>query len=131
MSLFALKPLTFNVGFIGFVGLGAGIPALALVAGYPKSVTDGLGSPYERWMKSPESKLGLYLYTVSDLILTGVCYMACLATSPCSETTALTSVALHQFGYLAASIPAFGVRKEHVPSVIAGAMAGVLAYRST
>ena len=107
-------------GYIGLIGVGAGLPALALVAGYPKTVTDGLGSPIESWNKSKESKLGLYLYTVSDLLLAGLCTLSYACPHIATPTTALTAIACHQDGYLAAAIPAFGFRKEHIPSIIAG-----------
>mmetsp|Transcript_33153 Transcript_33153/g.80493 ORF Transcript_33153/g.80493 Transcript_33153/m.80493 type:complete len:159 (+) Transcript_33153:74-550(+) len=113
------------IGLVG-IGIGSGLPALALVMGYPRPVTDGLGSTIENFDKSKEAKLGLYLYTVSDILLGGLCTISVVMSLPnnnydatntksgptvgvtVTQTTALVAIACHQFGYLAAAVPAFG-----------------------
>ena len=130
MSLSNYKQL-----FVGFIGVGAGLPALALFAGYPKSVCDGLGRPYEEWVKTSESKFGLYLYAVWDIALMAICGAAVVLDNDKKNTSisltnvALGATAIHQASYLAAAIPVYGVRKEHIASMIAGAISGLWAMK--
>ena len=117
--------------FVGFIGLGCGLPALALVFGFPQTVVMGLGSPsHDVWTKTSESKFGLYMYTVSDILLSLVCGAALLGDDKIqvSEKFALGSTCIHQTAYLAAAIPAFGLKIEHIGSIITAALAGMMAF---
>lgn len=120
----------YKKGFVGFLGAGAALPALALFAGYPQMVCDGLGRPYESWVQSKESKFGLYLYSISDICLGMICGACFVENSGISTTLALGATTIHQAMYLAASIPTFGFRKEHVASMVAGSIAAVMAMVS-
>mmetsp|Transcript_23083 Transcript_23083/g.48107 ORF Transcript_23083/g.48107 Transcript_23083/m.48107 type:complete len:143 (-) Transcript_23083:58-486(-) len=130
--------------FLGFVGLGAGLPAVALVLGFPDSICDGLGrGPHKIWKQSKEATFGLHLYTVSDIALAtliGSCLLASSDDSNCPSpkvpagsistiTLALGATAAHQLMYLAAAIPTFGFCKEHVASIVVGSVAGIMAWR--
>ena len=122
----------FKTSFVGLVGLGAAGPAVALFAGFPDTVCEGLGRPYESWKKCPESRFGLMLYSVSDIALGMLCGASVLSLGSqdkpfVSSSLALAATAVHQACYLSASIPVFGFRKEHVASIIAGSLAAVLA----
>ena len=122
--------MSFVTGFIGLVGIGSGLPALALVMGYPKPVTDGLGSPIENFRKSKEATLGLYLYTASDILLGGLCAISVTLPNVVTPTTSLVAIACHQFGYLAAAIPAFGGAQNVAtfwPSLVTGTVSTGLA----
>ena len=122
----------YKKSFVGLIGFGTLAPALALFAGFPDTVCEGLGRPYESWMKSPEARFGLMLYTASDVALGMMCGISLLSLGggekpSVSPSLALAATAVHQAYYLAASVPVFGFRKEHIASIIAGSLAAVLA----
>lgn len=116
--------------FLGLVSAGTALPALALVVGFPDAVCTGLGRPFASWKASPEGSFGLFLYTVSDICLGALCAASLTTGSAVSKTLALNATMVHQFAYLAAAIPAFGFRPDHIPCVVAGALAGLLSYRT-
>lgn len=119
---------SFVDGFNGFLAAGLLGPAALLLAGYPQAVCEGLASgPHESWIKSPHGKFGLYAYTVSDIAVGSACASAALGLL--APITALVSVAIHQVSYVSASWAAFGFKKEHVYSIITGAIAGALAIK--
>ncbi len=122
--------MDYKKGLVGFLGVGAALPALALFAGYPQPVCDGLGRPYESWILSKEAKFGLYLYSVSDIVLGMVCGASFVENSGVSTSLALAATAAHQAMYLAASIPSMGFRKEHIASIVAGSIAAAVAIYS-
>ena len=116
-------------GFIGFVGCSLAIPTAALVAGYPGMVCEGLGVPYEKWMTSAETKMALYLYTVSDVVIGAFCGAFFVDGLGVSAALALGATAVHQISYVSAATAAYGFRKEHVASVITAAIAAGLALK--
>lgn len=122
--------MDYKKGLIGFIGAGAALPAVALFAGYPQPVCDGLGRPYESWIKSNEGRFGLYLYSVSDIVLGMLCGASFVKNSGVSTSLALAATAAHQAMYLAASIPSLGFRKEHIASIVAGSIAAAVAIYS-
>ena len=131
----------FETALIALTGAAAGLPAVALVCGAPDITLRGLASgSYNTWTATPHGKFGLYMYTVSDICLGAFCALAVVGDkSPNSLPTkivpstfaSLTAIAVHQYSYLAASISAFGFKKDHIPSIAMGALAGVLAWRKT
>mmetsp|Transcript_9505 Transcript_9505/g.26263 ORF Transcript_9505/g.26263 Transcript_9505/m.26263 type:complete len:143 (-) Transcript_9505:1987-2415(-) len=124
--------LNINTGFLGFIALGTGVPAVALVLfNAPDMICQGLGVPYDKWKSSKESAFGLYMYTVSDIALAGLCILACL--SPKEQvwspaTTTLTAVAVHQVSYLSSSMAVFGFRNDHIPCIITALISAGMAY---
>lgn len=126
---FMIKMGNYTNTFLNFVAIGAGIPAVALVLGKPEMVCQGLGSPPETWSKSPQATFGLYMYTVTDIVLAGTCAASSIF-GVLSPTISLSAVAIHQYSYLAASIPAFGFKKDLWPSIVVGAIAGMMAMGS-
>mmetsp|Transcript_31914 Transcript_31914/g.77356 ORF Transcript_31914/g.77356 Transcript_31914/m.77356 type:complete len:123 (+) Transcript_31914:41-409(+) len=117
--------LDFKKGFTAFIGIGCAVPAFALVAGFPDAVCAGLGVPHEKWIKSEETKMGLYLYTVSDIALGALCGAAFMEKT--STALALGAAAVHQVSYVTAATAVYGFRKEHIASVITAAIAAALA----
>ena len=116
--------------FVGFMSVGLLGPAVALICGYPDAVVQGLGSKSrEVWDKTPESKFGLYMYTVSDIALGLLCAAATFGErdTGVSEKLALAATCVHQVSYLAAAIPAFGFKKLHISSMVTAAIAGMMA----
>ena len=120
--------LDYKKAFTGFIGIGCAVPALALVAGFPDAVCAGLGIPYEKWVKSEETKMGLYLYTVSDIALGALCGAALLM-DEVSTALALGAAAVHQVSYVSAATAVYGFRKEYAASVITAAIATALALK--
>lgn len=122
--------MDYKKGLVGFLGAGAALPAVALFAGYPQPVCDGLGRPYESWIQSKEAEFGLYLYSISDIVLGMICGASFVESSGVSTSLALAATAAHQAVYLAASVPSLGFRKEHIASIVAGAIAAAMAIYS-
>ena len=128
----------FETVLIAVTAAGTGLPAIALVFGAPGITLQGLASgSYNTWTATEHGKFGLYMYTVSDIVLGAFCALSLVggekksSSMPIVPSTvaALTAIAVHQYSYLAASISAFGFKRDHVPSIVWGAVAGVLAWR--
>lgn len=119
--------LDYKKAFTGFIGIGCGVPALALMAGFPDALCAGLGIPHDKWMKSEETKMGLYLYTVSDIALGALCGAAFISSEKVSTALALGAAAVHQVCYVTSATLVYGFRKEHIASVLTAAIATALA----
>ena len=114
---------------IGAVGLGAGLPAVMAVLGHPRWVYQGLGRSPNKWKASEEATFGFWLYTVSDLCLATLCGASFVTQDAVSQTVVLTATVVHQVGYLLAAIPSFGFQQQYCASIVAAAMAGLLALQ--
>ena len=143
----SLSSLSGRDVFVSFIGLGCGVPAIALYCfNYPDMIVKGLatrGKTIEEqklvWYNdtTPESKFGLYMYTMSDVILSAICGATIFLGSNNNDTGssiisipttkfALQATAIHQLMYLSAAIPAFGFKKEHISSIITALISGYL-----
>ena len=135
LLLHSLRTMSFTAtnAFLTVAGVGTGVPAVLLFAGFPDLVCQG---PWRRTVvirvdeDTGKLKFGLYAYSVSDICLSLLIGAHYLHPDRVSARLALGATAVHQFAYLAAAFPSRGFHKEYIGSIVFGALAAYWAFES-